>query len=84
MAPGELVLDQMAGSGTTAVECNLLGRRAVGVDIKASAVLVARTGWIFYAPLDADYKVPEKDIRGDARSPDLIEPESGDYFLPTL
>jgi hypothetical protein len=29
-APGDLVLDQMAGSGTTVVECKLLGRRAVG------------------------------------------------------
>ena len=29
-APGELVLDQMMGSGTTLVECKLLGRRAVG------------------------------------------------------
>lgn len=28
-APGDLVLDQMAGSGTTAVECKLLGLRAV-------------------------------------------------------
>ncbi len=40
--PGELVLDQMMGSGTTLVECKLLGRRAVGVDINPDAVMVAR------------------------------------------
>ena len=30
--PGELVLDQMVGSGTTLVECKLLGRDGIGVD----------------------------------------------------
>ena len=30
-APGDLVLDQMAGSGTTLVECELLGRRTFGM-----------------------------------------------------
>ncbi|MEM4384715.1 MAG: DNA methyltransferase, partial [Candidatus Caldarchaeum sp.] len=29
--PGELVLDQMCGSGTTLVEAKLLGRNAIGV-----------------------------------------------------
>jgi DNA modification methylase len=38
-APGEL--DRMMGSGTTLVECKLLGRRAVGVDIDPDAVMVA-------------------------------------------
>jgi len=36
-APGELVLDQMTGSGTALVECKLLGRNAVGVDINLSS-----------------------------------------------
>ncbi len=46
-APGELVLDQMAGSGTTVVECKLLGRRAVAVDINTDAVMVARNSLDF-------------------------------------
>jgi DNA modification methylase len=81
-APGELVLDQMAGSGTTAVECKLLGRHAVGVDINPDAVMVARNRLDFsYAPLDADYVAPEiKTYIGDARSLDLIEPESIDLI----
>ncbi len=81
-APGELVLDQMAGSGTTLVECKLLGRRAVGVDINPDAVMVARSRLDFaYAPLDAEYQAPEiKTYIGDARNLDLIENESVDLI----
>ncbi len=81
-APGELVLDQMAGSGTTLVECKLLGRNAVGVDINPDAVMVARNRLDFsYAPLDADYKAPEiRTYVGDARSLDAIETESVDLI----
>jgi len=38
---GELVLDPMMGSGTTLVECKLLGRNALGVDINRDAVMLA-------------------------------------------
>jgi DNA modification methylase len=81
-APGDLVLDQMAGSGTTVVECKLLGRRAAGVDINPDAVMVARNRLDFsYAPLDAEYQAPEiKTYVGDARSLDLIESESIDLI----
>jgi DNA modification methylase len=81
-APGELVLDQMMGSGTTLVECKLMGRRAVGVDINPDAVMVARNRLDFsYAPLDADYVAPEiKTYVGDARSLELIESESIDLI----
>lgn len=40
--PGDLVLDPMCGGGTTLVECKLLGRRGVGVDIQAASVDRAR------------------------------------------
>ncbi len=81
-APGELVLDQMMGSGTTLVECKLLGRRAVGVDVNPDAVMVARNRLDFsYAPLDADYVAPEiKTYVGDARSLDLLDNESVDLI----
>ena len=77
-----MVLDQMMGSGTTLVECKLLGRRAVGVDINPDAVMVARNRLDFsYASLDVDYVAPEiKTYVGDARSLDLIEPESIDLI----
>ncbi|MDO8726780.1 MAG: DNA methyltransferase [Candidatus Methanoperedens sp.] len=54
-APGDLVLDQMAGSGTTLVECKLLGRRAVGVDINPDAVMVAHR-YVTYAIINPDIR----------------------------
>ncbi len=64
------------------VECKLLGRRAVGVDINRDAVMVARNRLdISYAPLDAGYVAPEiKTYVGDARSPDLIGSETIDLI----
>jgi transcriptional regulator with XRE-family HTH domain len=41
--PGSVVLDPFAGSGTTAVECRLLGLRFVGVEICALSHLMCRT-----------------------------------------
>jgi len=39
--PGDTVLDQMVGSGTTLVECKLLGRNGIGIDINLDALMVA-------------------------------------------
>ena len=39
---GDLVLDQMCGSGTTLVECKLTGRDGIGVDINRNALMIAR------------------------------------------
>jgi DNA modification methylase len=50
----------MVGSGTTLVECKLLGRRAVGVNINPDGVMVAANRLDFsYETLDADYQAPE-------------------------
>lgn len=40
--PGDLVLDPFCGSGTTVVAAQELGRRAVGIDVSAEALDVAR------------------------------------------
>ena len=41
--PGEIVLDPMAGSGTTLVEAMLAERYGIGVDLDPLAVLLAKT-----------------------------------------
>ena len=40
--PGDVVIDPMAGSGTTVLEAMLLGRRALGFDLDPLAQLIAR------------------------------------------
>ncbi|MEM5861357.1 MAG: DNA methyltransferase [candidate division WOR-3 bacterium] len=72
----DLVLDQMVGSGTTLIECKLLNRRGIGVDINPDAIMVTRNR------LDFKYKYePEiKTYVGDARNLNLIEDETIDLI----
>lgn len=78
--PGQLVLDQMMGSGTTLVECRLLGRRAIGVDVNPDAVMVSRDRLNFpYHALDGSFVDPEiRTYVGDARNLDLVSEGSID------
>ena len=39
-SPGETVLDQMVGGGTTCIEARLLGRNCIGVDIRIDSVIL--------------------------------------------
>ena len=41
-APGEVVLDPFAGSGTVAVECALRRRRSISVDVNVNGASVAQ------------------------------------------
>jgi len=80
--PGELVLDQMCGGGTTLVECKLLGRSAIGVDINYDAVILTLDRLNFqYRSLGYDVEEPEIRVyHGDARNLDLIEDETVDLI----
>ena len=79
--PGEVVLDQMCGSGTTLVECKLLGRNAIGVDINMSCIMLTRDRLNFnYQTLDELPKTFQKTYVGDARNLNLIEDESIDLI----
>src|SRR3989442_14426076 len=49
-APGDVVLDPMMGSGTTLVECRLLGREGIGIDVNLNAVMLARNRLAFRLP----------------------------------
>ncbi|MBC7113495.1 MAG: DNA methylase [Candidatus Methanomethyliales bacterium] len=77
--PGETVLDQMCGGGTTLVECKLLGRRALGVDINFEALILCWDRLNFNIEGDESIQSPEiKLYQGDARNLNLIEDESVD------
>ena len=78
--PGDTVLDQMVGSGTTLVECRLLGRNAVGVDINPDSIMVTQDRLNFaFRSLDPDYTAPEiRTYVGDARNLDAIKNDSID------
>ncbi|MEM3398842.1 MAG: DNA methyltransferase [Nitrososphaerota archaeon] len=80
--PGELVLDQMCGGGTTLIECKLLGRNAVGVDINYEACILTLDRLNFsYSTLEPDWVEPDiKVYHGDARNLDLIADESIDLI----
>ena len=79
---GDTVLDQMVGSGTTPVECKLLERNAIGVDINPDAIMVAKNRLKFdYESSDVEYQEPKIDTYvGDARNLDLIESNSVDLI----
>jgi DNA modification methylase len=75
---GETVLDQMCGSGTTLIECKLLGRNAIGVDINPNCIMLTRDRLNFnYSPLDLSFpNVAVKTYIGDARNLNSIEDKS--------
>lgn len=80
--PGDLVLDQMVGSGTTMVESRLLGRKGIGVDVNRDALMVAWDRLNFpYMSLDEDWVDQPIDLYlGDARNLDAIRSDSIDLI----
>jgi len=74
-SPGDLVLDQMVGSGTTLVECKLLDRNGIGVDINLDALMIS---WNRLDFTHGKTGTEQKLYLGDARHLDLIGKESVD------
>jgi len=68
--PGELVLDYFCGAGTTAVECKLLGRKCIALDINDKAIELARANLSFpVTPELGDSQLYEPELYvGDARN----------------
>ncbi|MEM2759721.1 MAG: DNA methyltransferase [Nitrososphaerales archaeon] len=73
---GDLVLDQMMGSGTTLVECKLMGRNAIGIDVNYNSVMVALDRLNF----DYDSRVFIKTYVGDARNLNKVDDDSVDLI----
>lgn len=79
---GETILDQMCGSGTTLIECKLLGRSAIGVDINPDCVMLTRDRLDFeYNPDDPNFpKTSTRTYVGDARNLNLIKEDTIDLI----
>jgi len=77
--PGDLVLDQMVGSGTTLVECKLLGRNGIGVDVNLDALMVAYNRLDFtYITHSEQPATTQRLYLGNARNLDMIADETID------
>ena len=92
---GEIVLDAFVGSGTTLIECKLLGRHGIGVDINYEALMLTwdRLNFNYNSKMFPTLEYFEKNkpeeewvepvikiYHGDARNLDKIEDESIDLI----
>ena len=75
----DLILDQMVGSGTTLIECKLLQRNAIGVDINPEAIMVTLDRLNFTK--NSDNKSTIRTYVGDARNLDKIDDQSIDLII---
>lgn len=75
--PGDMVLDQFAGGGTTLVEAKLLNRNIIGVDVNDTALDRCRE------KIDFDHDGANGKVylhKGDARNLDFIPDEKIDFI----
>jgi DNA modification methylase len=87
--PGELVLDYFCGAGTTAVECKLLGRRCIALDINDKAIELAEKNVNFhieshqlnFVSEESHLEVYEPELKvGDARDLSFLQDNSIDLI----
>jgi len=87
--PGELVLDYFCGAGTTAVECKLLGRRCIAIDINDKAIELAKKNLDFKINLqqltffddESNLEIYEPELKvGDARDLSFLKENSIDLI----
>jgi DNA modification methylase len=60
---GDTVLDPMVGSGTTLIECKLLHRNGVGIDINPNAVQLTKKALDFGFETSSTQEVHQGDVR---------------------
>lgn len=73
---GDWVLDQFIGSGTTLIECKILGRNGIGIDINPDAIEITKNRLNFHSESNS-----KTILRlGDARNLFFIEDNSIDLI----
>ena len=81
---GELVLDPMAGSGTTLVACAMLNRLGLGIDVNPDAERAKEKRFDIVQQKDPKLKAMlerQKYILGDARDLKFLEDNSVDLII---
>ncbi len=74
---GNYLLDSMIGGGTTAVECKLLNRNLLALDINPSAIELTKKALDF----DCEFRPKIKLMVHDSRCLPMLENESIDFIL---
>jgi len=80
--PGDIVLDPMVGGGTTPVECRLLGRNSISIDINPDAIAITKDRMDL--PMEIVKELPNTTHElfvGDTRNLSMIEDQSVDLIL---
>jgi len=72
----DVVLDPMVGAGTTMVECKLLNRNGIGIDINPTVVEIAKQSINFDFQSDSSIEIYE----GDVKNLECLENESIDLI----
>lgn len=73
----DLILDPMVGGGTTLIECKLLNRKSIGVDINPDMINTTQKSTDF----SGDYLHEPQIYLGDIRNLDFIKDESIDLII---
>ena len=74
---GDYLLDPMIGGGTTAIECKLLNRNLLALDINPNAIEITKTALEFESEFNPKIKL---DLN-DSRSLPMLKDESIDFIL---
>ena len=79
--PNDLILDPMVGGGTTPVECLLLGRNSISVDINPDAIAITRDRLDLPGSILNNLpKTVHRTYVGDTRNLDLVKDGSIDLI----
>jgi len=89
--PGEMVLDPFIGSGTTAVECEVMGINCIGIDVSPLCVLISKVKTESIEVLDeilqyADVIKPNKDefqknIFGEKKTEEIRDERVKNFYV---